>query len=122
MALYLIGIGLHDEKDITLKGLELVKASDVVYLESYTSILAVSKEALEKTYGKKEDILLCFGNWSQTQQMKYTMPTKGVGLRRIISKKFNVVLIDEFKTSKLCSCCHCELENYKLRWQINNIQ
>ena len=42
------------------------------------------------------------------------MPTKGVGLRRIISKKFNVVLMDEFKTSKLCSCCHCELENYKL--------
>ena len=69
---------------------------------------------IEKTYGKKEDILLCYGNWSQTQQMKYTMPTKGVGLRRIISKKFNVVLMDEFKTSKLCSCCHCELENYKL--------
>ena len=41
------------------------------------------------------------------------MPTKGVGLRRVIQKKFNVVLVDEFRTSKLCSKCNCELENYK---------
>ncbi|MFH1636813.1 MAG: diphthine synthase [Candidatus Woesearchaeota archaeon] len=53
MALNIIGIGLNDEKDITLKGLELVKASDVVYLESYTSKLECSLEDLEKLYGKK---------------------------------------------------------------------
>ena len=41
------------------------------------------------------------------------MPTKGVGLRRVIQKKFNVVLVDEFRTSKLCSKCNCKLENYK---------
>ena len=69
---------------------------------------------IEKTYGKKEDILLCYGNWSNTKQMKYLMPTKGIGMRRAIEKKFDVVLVDEFKTSKLCSCCHGELENYKI--------
>ena len=68
---------------------------------------------IEETYGKKEDILLCYGNWSRTSQMKYIMPTKGVGLRRVISKKYDVVLIDEFKTSALCSKCNKELENYK---------
>ena len=36
------------------------------------------------------------------------MPTKGIGMRRIIEKRFNVVLIDE-----LCSKCHHELTNYK---------
>ena len=67
---------------------------------------------IEETYGKKENLLLCYGNWSNNKQMKYIMPTKGVGLRRVIQKKFNVVLVDEFKTSKLCSKCNCELENY----------
>ena len=67
---------------------------------------------IEETYGKKEDLLICYGNWSNTKQMKYIMPTKGIGLRRIIDKKFNVVLIDEHKTSKLCSNCGNELENY----------
>lgn len=53
MTLYLIGIGLNDEKDITLKGLEAVKSCDYVYLESYTSILQCPVENLEALYGKK---------------------------------------------------------------------
>ena len=53
MALYMIGIGLNDEKDITVKGLEAVKKCDVIYLESYTSLLQCSKEDLEKFYGKE---------------------------------------------------------------------
>ena len=40
------------------------------------------------------------------------MPTKGIGLRKIIAKKFKVVLVNEFKTSKLCSKCGSELEKY----------
>ena len=51
--LNIIGIGLGDEKDITLKGLELVKKADFVYLESYTSRLNCSISKLEKLYGKK---------------------------------------------------------------------
>lgn len=53
MALYLIGIGLYDEKDITLRGLEAIKNCDTIYLEHYTSILSVDKEKLETLYGKK---------------------------------------------------------------------
>lgn len=53
MALYFIGIGLNDEKDITVKGLEAVKICKEVYLESYTSILHVPVEKLEQFYGKK---------------------------------------------------------------------
>lgn len=36
---YLIGLGLGDEKDITIKGLEAIKSCELVYLESYTSLL-----------------------------------------------------------------------------------
>ena len=67
---------------------------------------------IEETYGNKEELLLCYGNWSNNKQMKYIMPTKRVGLRRVIQKKFSVVLVDEFRTSKLCSHCNCELEHY----------
>ncbi|KAF7243543.1 Diphthine methyl ester synthase [Varanus komodoensis] len=51
--LYLIGLGLGDAKDITVKGLEVIKRCSQVYLESYTSILTVGKEALEEFYGKE---------------------------------------------------------------------
>ncbi|WVF65666.1 diphthine synthase [Kwoniella sp. CBS 6097] len=50
---YVIGLGLSDEKDITVKGLEAVKRAERVYLESYTSILMVEKEKLEAFYGKE---------------------------------------------------------------------
>ena len=36
---YLIGLGLGDEKDISVKGLEAVRRCHYVYLESYTSVL-----------------------------------------------------------------------------------
>lgn len=44
--LFLIGLGLADETDITVKGLEIVKKAARVYLEAYTSILLVEKEKL----------------------------------------------------------------------------
>ncbi|GFF23581.1 diphthine synthase, putative [Aspergillus udagawae] len=50
--LYLVGLGLADETDITVKGLEVVKRAERVYLEAYTSILLVSKEKLEAFYGR----------------------------------------------------------------------
>jgi diphthine synthase len=49
----MIGIGLNDEKDISVKGLEAVKKCDQVYLESYTSKLDCSIKELEKFYNKK---------------------------------------------------------------------
>lgn len=51
--LYIIGIGLNDEKDITVKGLEAVKKCSEIYLETYTSIMQVPIEKLEEFYSKK---------------------------------------------------------------------
>ena len=44
--LYLVGLGLSDETDITVKGLEVVKKASRVYLEAYTSILLVNQTVL----------------------------------------------------------------------------
>ena len=43
--LYVVGLGLGDEKDITVNGLEAVKKCERVYLEAYTSILACPRSA-----------------------------------------------------------------------------
>ncbi|XP_077231407.1 putative diphthine methyl ester synthase [Tasmannia lanceolata] len=55
--LYIIGLGLADEKDITLRGLEAVKKCEKVYVEAYTSLLSfgVSSDGLstlEELYGR----------------------------------------------------------------------
>lgn len=55
--LYLIGLGLADETDITVKGLEIVKRASRVYLEAYTSILLVDKEKLVGRLPIKSQIL-----------------------------------------------------------------
>jgi len=53
MTLNFISMGLNDEKDISLKGLEIIKKSDFIYLENYTSKLNCNISYLEKLYGKK---------------------------------------------------------------------
>ncbi|PIA55516.1 hypothetical protein AQUCO_00700071v1 [Aquilegia coerulea] len=55
--LYIIGLGLGDEKDITVKGLEAIKICDKVYIEAYTSLLSFGISSnglstLEEMYGK----------------------------------------------------------------------
>jgi diphthine methyl ester synthase len=44
--LYIIGLGLADEKDVSVKGLEIVRKAERVYLEAYTAILLVDKDQL----------------------------------------------------------------------------
>eukprot|EP00594_Rhizosolenia_setigera_P017793 CAMPEP_0178957066 /NCGR_PEP_ID=MMETSP0789-20121207/10673_1 /TAXON_ID=3005 /ORGANISM="Rhizosolenia setigera, Strain CCMP 1694" /LENGTH=283 /DNA_ID=CAMNT_0020639205 /DNA_START=40 /DNA_END=891 /DNA_ORIENTATION=+ len=50
MVLYIIGLGLGDEKDVTVRGLEAIKSSSLVFLECYTSILSIDKDRLEAFY------------------------------------------------------------------------
>ena len=46
MVFFLIGLGLGNERDITVKGLEIVKRCASVYLEAYTAILGVPADKL----------------------------------------------------------------------------
>ncbi|MFH0978238.1 MAG: diphthine synthase [Candidatus Woesearchaeota archaeon] len=52
MVLYFVGLGLGDEKDISIRGLEIVKKCDYVYLESYTSAMQRNLKELAAFYGK----------------------------------------------------------------------
>jgi len=56
--LVFIGLGLFDEKDISLRGVEEVKDADFVFAELYTSLLAgLSLRRLEETLGKEVIVL-----------------------------------------------------------------
>jgi diphthine synthase len=53
-----VGLGLFDEQDISLKGLECIRRADHVYLESYTSVLMGADIAsLERLYEKPVIVL-----------------------------------------------------------------
>ena len=53
-----IGLGLYDEKDITVKGLEAVRKADLVYAEFYTShLMGTTVGKMEELYGKKVTVL-----------------------------------------------------------------
>lgn len=41
-----VGLGLADETDVTVKGLEAIRRASRVYLEAYTSILLVDAAKL----------------------------------------------------------------------------
>ena len=46
--------------------------------------------------------------------MKYKKPTKGKGIRKIFKKNgYEVYLVDEYNTSKLCSKCGGICETFK---------
>ncbi|MDH5688520.1 MAG: diphthine synthase, partial [Candidatus Bathyarchaeota archaeon] len=56
--LIFIGLGLHDELDISLRGLDAVKQSDFIFAEFYTSLMSgFSKERLERKTGRKIRVL-----------------------------------------------------------------
>ena len=49
--LYLIGLGLADVDDLTVKGLRIIKTCQKVYLETYTTILQIDQKTLEEHLG-----------------------------------------------------------------------
>ena len=66
---------------------------------------------IKKTFG--ENILIGYGNWSRSTQMKHFMPTMNKGLRKLIHKKYDTITINEYNTSKKCCDCNKDLEYYK---------
>ena len=56
---YLVGLGLFDEKDISLKGLECLKNVDKIYAELFTSrLFGSSLETIEDLVGKPIELLV----------------------------------------------------------------
>ncbi|RBQ23683.1 Diphthine synthase [Candidatus Methanobinarius endosymbioticus] len=79
--LYFVGLGLFDEKDISLKGLEVLKSVETVYAEFFTSrLFGSSFEAIEEIIEKKINVL----NRQEVEEknvfMKEAIEDKDIGL------------------------------------------
>jgi hypothetical protein len=66
---------------------------------------------IKETFG--ENILIGYGNWSRSTQMKHFMPTMNKGLRKQIHKKYDTITINECNTSKKCCECYNNLDYYR---------
>jgi hypothetical protein len=66
---------------------------------------------INETFG--DNILIGYGNWSRSTQMKHFMPTMNKGLRKQIHKKYDTITINECNTSKKCCECNNDLSYYR---------
>lgn len=66
---------------------------------------------IKETFGS--NILIGYGNWSRSTQMKHFIPTMNKGLRKLIHKKYDTITINECNTSKKCCDCNKDLGYYK---------
>ena len=66
---------------------------------------------IRTTFG--ENLLIGYGNWSRSSQMKHIMPTMNKGLRKLIHKRYDTITINECNTSKKCCDCFQDLKHYR---------
>jgi hypothetical protein len=70
---------------------------------------------IENKFGEKNDIVICIGDWSNKQGSCIKgASTMGIGLKRLVAKKYTTLLIDEYNTSKKCCNCWQDVENVKI--------
>ena len=67
---------------------------------------------MASTFGS--DAVIAYGDWSRSTQMRHFVPTKGVGMRKLIARRFLTVSVNEFRTSKLCCKCHGPLQHLRV--------
>ena len=68
----------------------------------------------KETFGAPHETLVAFGDWSEKDHMRNHEPTKGKGFRKLFAKAgYDVVLVDEYKTSASCYNCHGENAKFK---------
>ena len=66
---------------------------------------------IKETFG--DNVLIGYGNWSRSTQMKHIMPTMNKGLRKLIHKKYDTITINEYYTSQKCCECYNDLKHCK---------
>jgi transposase len=73
----------------------------------------------KKIFGNPEETIVIFGDFEQKQHMKYKEPIKGKGMRTLFRQNnYKTYLVDEFRTSCMCSICKTEIgrcEKFKIR-------
>ena len=72
---------------------------------------------IEKVYGKNASIII--GDWGNKGRLSY-ISTPGIGLKRLLRRRFNVYHLDEYKTSQINCITHEENKNLRLNYNNKN--
>lgn len=100
--LYLISLGLHDERDMSLRALETAKKCDLLYAEFYTSRTATSAEKLSGLVGKPVEELDRKGMEDDVGKLIEEAKTKDVGIfvpGDALSATTHIMLLSEARKS-----------------------
>jgi hypothetical protein len=63
-------------------------------------------DRFRQTFGGPGDVVVGFGDWSDSSHRKGHEPLKGVGFHKMIRNAgYELVLVNEYRTSKTCSNC-----------------
>jgi hypothetical protein len=65
---------------------------------------------IQKTFG--DNLVIGYGDWSRTTQMKHSAPSMGKGLRKLIHKRYDTISINESYSSKKCCECYKDLVHH----------
>lgn len=94
-------MGLSDETDVTVKGLEIIKKSERVFLESYTSLLNIDVTKLEAFYGKKIEVA-----YRETCEVEINDILKEIAKEKDTDKIFSFLVVGD----PFCATTHSDLQ------------
>ena len=86
------------------------KQSEEILLNEIENKFLTEKD---KINGKK--LLILHGDYSRTSQMKGTISTPNIGFKKLLLKRFEILEVNEYNTSKLYNKTFKELENVSVR-------
>ena len=89
-------------------------------LRLFTIILKINTYQ-KKIKKKQKRIVLLYGDYSRTSQMKETIPSCNVGFKRVLQKRVDIIEINEYNTSKLYNKTFKELQNILVRRKKHDI-
>lgn len=67
----------------------------------------------EKDKGKQKEVVVTYGDQSMSGCMRGSAPLLGNALVRKLRKDTTFFFVDEFQTTKKCSCCHASMSDLK---------
>ncbi|KAJ1830641.1 hypothetical protein LPJ70_006879, partial [Coemansia sp. RSA 2708] len=86
------------------------KLAQNAHMNRQDADVVLARQLIDK-FGR--DAVLIIGDWN-APHMKHQEPIRGKGMRQTLKRMgFEVYLIDEFRTSKLCPDCHGQLQYVK---------
>ena len=68
----------------------------------------------------QEKVVIAYGDGDNQGTLRGTSPIMSSKLLRKVSQSACVVVVNEFRTSKLCSCCHQEMTQFQDQFRMKH--